>query len=286
MRYLILGKDGMLGHDLERVFGNDDFVAYGLKDLDITNRDEVGAKLMTVEPDVVINATGYTNVDLAEKEEEKANRVNGYGVGLLAKTCREIDATLVHFSTDYVFNGQKKSGYEEDDATDPINAYGRSKALGEKLLTDEMDKMDELSQKAGNYFLIRTSWLVGHHGNNFVNTMLETARKKKKIEVVNDQSGKPTFTLDLCQQVKWLLNSKEYPSGVYHVTNEGETSWYDFAREIFRLAGVSANVVACASGDFPREAARPRYSALINSKLPPLRQWEEALKEYLNEIRN
>ena len=284
MRYLILGKDGMLGHDLEHVFGNEDFVAYGLNDLDITDHDAVSAKLMTVEPDVVINATGYTNVDLAEKEEEKANKINGYGVGLLAKTCREIEATLVHFSTDYVFNGQKKAGYKEEDVTGPVNAYGRSKALGEKLLTDEMDKMEELSQKEGNYFLIRTSWLVGHHGKNFVNTILETAKKKKKVEVVNDQFGKPTFTLDLCRQVKWLLNSKEYPSGIYHITNEGVTSWYDFAREIFKLAGVSANVVACASEDFPRPAVRPQYSALINSKLPPLRPWNEALKEYLFQL--
>jgi dTDP-4-dehydrorhamnose reductase len=282
MRYLILGKDGMLGHDLEHVFGNEDFVAYGLKDLDITDRDAVGAKLITVEPDVVINATGYTNVDLAEKEEEKANLINGYSVGYLAKTCRDIGATLVHFSTDYVFNGQKKAGYGEDEVTDPVNAYGRSKALGEKLCCDEMDKMDEISQKEGTYFIIRTSWLCGHHGKNFVGTMLETARKKKKIEVVNDQFGKPTFSLDLCRQVKWLLTSREYPSGIYHITNEGATSWYDFAREIFKLAGVSANVVACASADYPREAVRPRYSALINNKLPPLRPWKEALEEYLS----
>ena len=286
MRYLILGKDGMLGHDLEHVFGDEDFVAYGLKDLDITNHEAVYEKFFTIQPDVVINATGYTNVDLAEKEEETANKINGYGVGLMAKACREIDATLIHFSTDYVFDGKKKSGYGEEETAHPVNAYGRSKALGEKLLTDEMEMINEAMPKEGNYFIIRTSWLYGHHGKNFVNTMLETAKKKKRVDVVNDQYGKPTYTLDLCQQVKWLVKSKEYPSGTYHITNEGVTTWYDFAREIFKLAGVSANVVACSSEDVSRAAVRPRYSALNNNKLPPLRPWQEALKEYLNVINN
>ena len=281
MRFLILGKDGMLGHDLEQVFGNEDFIAYGKADLDITEYDAITEKLMTVQPDVVINATGYTNVDLAEKEEVAAEKINGYAVGLLAKACREVDATLVHFSTDYVFNGDKKSGYTEEDATNPINAYGKSKALGEKLLSDEMDHINEAMLKEGRYFLIRTSWLYGHHGKNFVNTMIETARKKKTLRVVADQYGKPTWSMDLCRQVKWLIESKEYPSGIYHITNEGVTSWHEFAREIFRLAGISANVVACSSADYPRDAARPKFSALINNKLPPLRTWKEALNEYV-----
>ncbi len=284
MRFLILGKDGMLGHDLEHVFGNEDFIAYGMKDLDITNHEAVYEKFFTVEPDVVINATGYTNVDLAEKEEEQANEINGYAVGLLAKACREIDATLVHFSTDYVFDGQKKAGYSEEDATSPLNAYGRSKALGEKLITDEMELLDPDMPVEGSYFIIRTSWLYGLHGKNFVNTMLETAKKKKSLKVVNDQFGKPTYTLDLCQQVKWLVKSKEYPSGIYHVTNEGVASWSNFAREIFKLAGVSANVVACPSAAYPQVAKRPQYSSLVNNKLPPLRSWQEALKDYINKI--
>src|SRR5512140_998336 len=134
MRFMILGKDGMLGHDLVHVFGDQDFIAYGKNDLNILDRDGFVEALTTIQPDVVLNATGYTDVDLAEKEEEKANGINGYAVGILAKACREFDTTLVHFSTDYVFNGTKKSGYDEEDSLSPINAYGRSKALGEKLL--------------------------------------------------------------------------------------------------------------------------------------------------------
>jgi dTDP-4-dehydrorhamnose reductase len=281
MRYLILGKNGMLGRDLVNVFGREDLFAYDIADLDITNRDAVLEKLFSVQPDVVINAAGYTNVDFSEVEPEKANQVNGYAVGILAKACREIDATLVHFSSDYVFNGEKKSGYGEEDGTEPVNAYGRSKTLGEKLLTDEMEMLDELSPKDGKYFLIRTSWLYGKHGKNFVDTMLSMAKKRQKVEVVNDQFGKPTWTMDLCRQVKWLIESMEYPSGIYHITNEGVTCWYDFAKEIFKLAKLKTDVVPCSSAALKREARRPRYSALINNKLPPLRPWQEALKEYL-----
>jgi dTDP-4-dehydrorhamnose reductase len=280
MRYLILGKDGMLGHDLLHVFGDTDFIGYGKRELDVTNREAVFKAMVTVQPDVVINATGYTDVDLCEKEEELANTINGNAVSNLAQACREFDATLVHFSTDYVFGGTKKTGYNEEDATSPINAYGRSKALGESLLTDEMESLDETKPKEGKYFIIRTSWLYGHYGRNFAETIIENA-KKKLLKIVNDQNGKPTFTMDLARQVKWLLQSREYPSGIYHVTNEGVTSWYEFAREILRLARVSANVVPCSTAEVPRPAARPKFSALNNNKLPPLRHWKDALAEYL-----
>lgn len=281
MRILILGKDGMLGHDLEATFRNDDYIAFGLNDLDVTNKEQVFEKFMTVQPDVVINATGYTNVDLAEAEEEKANLVNGYAVGILARACREVGATFVHFSTDYVFPGLKKHGYGEEDALEPVNAYGRSKALGEKLLVEEMELMDSEDQQEGNYFLIRTSWLYGAHGKNFVDTMLDLGKQKKELKVVSDQHGRPTFSLDLCQQVKWLINTNDYPSGIYHVTNEGTTTWHDLAVEIFRLAAMRVNVLACTSSEYPRPAKRPEFSALINNKLPPLRPWKEALKDYI-----
>ncbi len=282
MRVLILGKNGMLGQDMVRVFHDQDIIAFDQKDLDITDRDKVFEQFMTVQPDVVINCTGYTNVDKAEEEEEKANEINGYAVGVLAQACREVDATLVHFSTDYVFRGDKKKGYGEEDPTDPINAYGRSKSLGEKLMIDEMEMLDELSTIEGHYFLIRTSWLFGHHGKNFVDTMLELGKTKKQLRVVDDQHGRPTFTLDLCEQIKWLLLSREYPSGIYHITNSGTTSWYKFAKKIFELAKIDIDVVACASEEFPRPAPRPQYSALLNNKLPALRPWEDALKAYLN----
>jgi dTDP-4-dehydrorhamnose reductase len=285
MRYLIFGKDGMLGRDLIHTFGREDLFAFGIEDVDITNANAVNEKLITVQPNVVINATGYTNVDFSEVEQEKANQINGYAVGNLAKCCRDIDATLVHFSSDYVFNGENKKGYGEDDATDPVNAYGLSKARGEKLLTEEMELINDTSQKEGSYFIIRTSWLYGRHGKNFVDTMLSMAKKRRKIEVVNDQFGKPTYTVDLCRQVKWLIESKEYPSGIYHITNDEVTCWYDFAKEIFKVSKIKVDVFPCSSNTLKREAKRPRYSSLINSKLPPLRTWHEALREYLTNLK-
>ncbi len=294
MRILILGKDGMLGKDLVHTFGREDLIALGHKDLDITNREAVFEKFMTIQPDIVINATGYTNVDLAENEEEKANQINGYAVGILAQACREIGATFVHFSTDYVFHGDKKTGYNEEDKTHPLNAYGRSKELGEKLLIEEMELMESEHDPEGRYFIIRTSWLFGKHGKNFVDTMLKLGadqlkaeaqgEKIKPLKVVSDQHGKPTYTVDLAEQVKWLLQSHEYPSGIYHITNEKETSWYDFARKIFDLSNMPVNVVSCSSVQYIRPAARPTNSALNNNKLPPLRPWTEALKDYLAKL--
>ncbi len=283
MRVLILGKNGMLGHDLLKVFSKEDVIAMGSADLDITDQERVFEEFMTIQPDVVINATGYTDVDLAEKEEEQANEVNGYAVGILAKACREIGATLVHFSTDYVFNGEKATGYREEDLTSAINMYGRSKELGEKLMVEEMEVQDDMYEPEGKYFLIRTSWLFGNHGKNFVDTMLKMSKEHKELKVVNDQRGKPTYTLDLARQVKFLLDTREYPSGIYHITNEEETTWFDFAQAIFELYKSKVRVLPCSSKEYVRPAKRPLFSTLMNTKLPPLRPWKEALAEYLSE---
>jgi dTDP-4-dehydrorhamnose reductase len=281
MRVLILGNKGMLGHDMETVFHGQDFIGLDKEELDILNKEKVYESFLTVQPDVVINCAAYTNVDRAEDEENLANLVNGYSVGVLASACREIDALFVHISTDYVFDGEKRQGYNEEDHTSPINAYGRSKMLGENLLFDEMEMLDQLNPVEGRYFLIRTSWLFGHYGANFVDKMLALAQEEQEIKVVNDQFGKPTYTLDLCKQIKWLIDTKDYPSGTYHVTNEGSTSWYDFAKEIYKLSDISAKVVPCSTAEIERKAKRPMFSILNNNKLPPLRSWQEALKEYL-----
>lgn len=281
MRVLILGKNGMLGSDMQKVFADIDFIALGQSDLDISDQEAVFETFMSIQPDVVINCTGYTDVDGAEENEETANNINGYAVGILARGCREIDATLVHFSTDYVFHGNKKSGYNEDDGLNPINAYGRSKALGEQLISDEMDSLNELTPKEGKYFIIRTSWLFGKHGKNFVDTMCQLGEQREIMSVVDDQHGKPTYTVDLCEQVKWLITSHEYPSGVYHITNEGSTTWLSFAKKVFKLSKMKTRVVPCSTDDFPRPARRPKYSALTNNMLPKLRSWEEALQDYI-----
>ncbi len=282
MRVLILGKNGMLGHDMEKVFSDTDMVALGFLDLDITDKEAVFETFMSIQPDIVINCTGFTDVDGAEKEEERANTINGYAVGVLARACREIDATLVHFSTDYVFHGDKKSGYNEEDGANPINAYGRSKLLGEQLIFDEMESIDPAAPKEGKYFIIRTSWLYGDHGSNFVETMMELSKGKETLRVVDDQFGKPTYTVDLCEQTKWLVTSHEYPSGVYHITNESTTTWFRFAKKIFELSKMKTRVVPCGTDEFKRPARRPKYSGLTNNMLPKLRPWEEALQDYLS----
>lgn len=283
MRILILGKNGMLGHDLQKVFHKEDFIALDRTELDITQENDVFEKFMTIQPEIVINATGYTKVDLAEQEEELANKINGYGVGILARACREIDATFVHFSTDYVFNGKNKKGYTEETKIEPINAYGRSKALGELLLTEEMElENDDLKGTEGKYFIIRTSWLFGNHGKNFVEAIINKALKGEPFKVIDDQHGCPTFTMDLCQQVKWLVESHEYPSGIYHITNSENTTWFKFAQEILKHKGLDHLISPCTTEDYPLPAPRPKNSILLNTKLPTLRSWKESLAEYMD----
>ena len=274
----------MLGHDLEIAFHGDDFIALGREELDIRDSEKLKETFFSIQPDVVVNATGYTDVDKSEEEEDKASEINGYAVGALARACREIDATLVHFSTDYVFSGTKKEGYNEEDTPEPMNAYGRSKLVGEELLIEEMELLDEEFPIEGKYFLIRTSWLFGHNGDNFVAKMLNLAKTKKEIRVVDDQFAKPTFSLDLARQARWLVASNEYPSGIYHITNEPETTWYKFAKKVFELAKIDVNIIPCSSEEFKTKAKRPKYSSLLNNKLPNLRFYEEALKEYLETL--
>ncbi|MFC1747769.1 dTDP-4-dehydrorhamnose reductase [Pseudomonadota bacterium] len=281
MRVLILGKNGMLGRDLESAFHGDDFIALDKADADITDSASLKDVFYNVEPDIVINAAGYTDVDKAEEEEELATELNGFAVGGLARLCREFDATFVHFSTDYVFDGKNRGGYNEDDSPSPINAYGRSKLLGEELLIEEMELLNEEYPKEGNYFLIRTSWLFGEHGENFVAKMLSLSKDKDEIKVVSDQHGKPTYTKDLAQQVRWLINTLDYPSGIYHITNEPTVTWAQFAQKIFEIAKIDARLQPCSSEEFETAAVRPEFSTLKNNKLPNLRSYEEAIKDYL-----
>jgi dTDP-4-dehydrorhamnose reductase len=283
-RYLILGKNGMLGMDLQKAFHDRDFVALGLDELDITDEEALKTQILNVQPDVIINATAYKDVNKAEIEEELANQVNGYAVGKLAKICRDFGITLVHFSTDYVFDGKKRDGYAEEDAICPINAYGRSKALGEQLLMDEMDhEIEEMDQEDGKYYLIRTSYLFGKHGASLISKLLDNAKKGEKFKVINDQFSRPTYTLDLARQVKWLVESNEYESGIYHICNHGVTNWYDLAKYLLAEAGYDPELVyACSMNDWEAPAARPQFSVLLNTKLPELRPWQEAIKDYLS----
>ncbi len=270
MKILIIGANGMLGTDLAQEFAEYNPTLWAREDLDITNFDDVDKKILNSDFEIVINAAAYTNVDKAEDEEDLAILINGDAVFHIATACKKIGATFVYYSTDYVFDGEKKEGYKEDDITTPKNAYGRSKLAGEKAI---------LSLPDLKYYLIRTSWLYGKAGKNFVATMLRLAQGGKEIKVVNDQFGSPTYAVDLARATKEILISNpEY--GIYHRTNSGQTSWHEFAKEIFSIFNVQANLVPCSSAEYQTKALRPKYSTLISTKLPSMRSWKECLREY------
>ena len=278
MKVVILGAKGMLGNDLGKVFY--DLSPYFLDkgELDITDQKGTSALLRHLSPDVVINAAAYTDVDGCEINRELAMKVNGEAPGYLAKAAKDVGAVFVHYSTDYVFDGKKIEGYSEDDKSgNPLNFYGETKLVGENAVREA----------GGEYYLIRTSWLYGINGKNFVETMLRLAKERKELRVVNDQHGKPTFSLDLARKTRELIENKK-DFGIYHITNEPATTWHDFAAEIIHrgltphLRGQTPELTPCTSSEFPRPAKRPTYSILKNTKLPPLRPWQEALSEYLS----
>ncbi len=261
IKVVILGAGGMLGSDLCEVFS--DAIQFTHKELDITNRELVINAIRENKPDVVINAAAYTNVDQAEDEQELAFAVNGYAPGYIAEACSNVGAKLIHYSTDYVFDGTKQE-YIESDKTNPINAYGRSKLLGEQ----------EIARCTDNYMIIRTSWLFGKHGKNFIDTMLRLSPQVDNVRVVNDQFGKPTYTADLACKTAEIIYLEP---GIYHITNDGTCSWYEFA------SAAIDNTSPCASEEYPTKAKRPQYSILTNTKITPMKHWKEALNDYIKE---
>ena len=263
-KIVIFGANGMLGHALQRVFPKAHFV--GHRDVDITNENAVKKILKRERPAVIINTAAYTDVDACEDNCDHAFAVNGCGPGYIATACSETEAILVHYSTDYIFDGTKQE-YREDDLPNPLNIYGKSKLLGEVSIRKNME----------NYRIIRTSWLFGSHGRNFVDTILSLSRQVPDVRVVNDQIGKPTYTTDLAQATAGIIRSKP---GIYHITNDGQCSWYEFASSFI------PNAIPCTSAEFPRKAQRPVYSVLANTKTPPLRHWREAVREYILTKRN
>lgn len=306
-KLLILGASGMLAADLIKIFSDDKkyrVTAWGFKDLDIANERMAYEKIGRLKPDIIINAAAYTAVDMAEKEFDKAMAVNGYALKSLAEIASQTGALLVHYSTDYVFDGKNPAGYKESDEANPESAYGQSKFVGEQMIL--MTAFHNSGAGCGgcgaghgcpkinamkplNYYIIRSSWLYGKKGPNFVKTMLDLAKNHTELKVVNDQRGNPTFTVDLARTTKDLIE-KKFQSGVYHFTNKTPKkgiSWYDFAKEIFRIKKIKVNIKQVTTKEFygadkTRLAARPKYSMLINTKLPAARDWKEALKEYLS----
>jgi len=269
---LVVGANGMLGHDLMQVLEGDTR-GLDLPDIDITSLDSVRRVLLTLKPKVIINSAAYTDVDGCETNIEQAMAVNGEGVGFLALTAREIGATLVQISTDYVFDGGKGSPYLEDDPVGPLSIYGESKLAGELNATT-----------VPSHLIVRTQWLYGLNGKNFVETMLRLATEKSELAVVDDQIGSPTWTYDLALAIKTLL--QKGCRGTYHAANSGFCSWNEFAQAIFEEEGLKMTVSGMTTKELNRPANRPLYSTLDCGKLERdsgfrPQQWREALKSYL-----
>jgi dTDP-4-dehydrorhamnose reductase len=260
----------MLGREVQQAFRDSELVAGGAKDFDVARRDPLAKAVQELRPDLVINCAAYTDVARAEHEEERATRINGEGAGNVAAACARIGAALVHVSTDYVFDGRDERGYAEDAACHPINAYGRSKAAGEAAVRS-LEKL----------FLVRTSWLYGRHGRNFVDTILRLAAERRELRVVQDQFGCPTYAKDLAAALRSLVQQSGF--GTYHITNAGSCNWAEFAREIVRQAGLDCRVVPITTQEFGDPTPRPRTSILLNHKVSALRPWPRALAAYLAE---
>jgi dTDP-4-dehydrorhamnose reductase len=271
-RYLVTGASGMLGRDLQRALRGRDVTALSRAELDITDPDAVRAAVAG--HDVVINSAAYTRVDDAESHEAEAYAVNALGPRLLAEAAAASGARLVTISTDYVFDGRGTAPYPEDAPTDPINAYGRTKAAGEAFVR-------ELAPATS--FVVRTAWIYGAHGPNFAATMLRLAATHDTVSVVTDQLGQPTWTGDLAERIVALLDA-DAPAGIYHATNAGQATWFEFARAVFSEAGLDPERVRPTdSAAFVRPAPRPAYSVLghdgwARAGLAPLRDWREALR--------
>ena len=269
---LVIGANGMLGRDLMDTLEGD-VRGVDIDDIDITQAESVRRVLLTLKPRVIINAAAYTDVDGCESNRERAIEVNGEGVAWLAMTAGEIGAKLVQISTDYVFDGRKETPYDEEDLPHPLSMYGQSKFAG------------ELNAKiVPEWLIVRTQWLYGLRGKNFVETMLRMGAERNELSVVTDQQGCPTWTMDVCEAVKALLKSG--CSGIYHAVNSGSCSWNEFAKAIFEESGMEVTVNPMTSDQLDRPAPRPLHSVLDTGKLTSdtgfqPRPWREALREYL-----
>lgn len=272
-KVLILGAKGMLGTALSSVFSDYELTLWDIEDIDIADKEMVEQKILSLQPEIIINAAAYTDVDGCEDNEDLAIKVNGIAVGYLASAVNQTKAILIHYSTDYVFDGKNPKGYNESAKPKPINAYGHSKLRGEQ----------ELLELANQYYLIRSSWLYGSNGKNFVDTILTKAASSDKLQVVNDQFGKPTYTVDLAQATLGLINHNE-PFGIYHITNETPDdgiTWYELAKKAVEIKDLDCKIGPCRTEQFPRPARRPEYSMLVNTKLEPLPDWQTSLEKYL-----
>ena len=291
MKILITGSKGQLGNELQSIIKNgyseigqvseniknSELFPLDIAELDITKLEDVKRVLKEIKPDVVINCAAATNVDGCESNQDLAFKINALGPRNLAMVCEEIGAKLVQVSTDYVFSGKGDKPLTEYDVPAPYSVYGKTKLKGEEYVR-------EFSSK---YFIVRTAWLYGYVGKNFVYTMMRLGAEKEELTVVNDQRGNPTHANDLAHHILKLIETEEY--GIYHCTGKGECSWYDFATEIMKLSGRKCKVIPVTSEQYKTAAKRPEYSSLDNMMLrctigDEMRDWKEALKSFMSNV--
>ena len=286
MNIWVIGKNGMLAKDILKVFDKNNISYFSTgREIDITNIDDLNNYIKNKNIDIVINCAAYTKVDLAEDEPEICAKINGFGVKNISEICENNNLKLIHFSTDYVFDGTSNKPYKESDTTNPINVYGRSKLEGEKY-----------ALSLNKSLIIRISWLYGINGNNFVYTMLNLMKNKDSIKVVNDQYGSPTNTLDIANLILHIIKDiKDFNFGIYHYTNEGNISWFDFANSIYDLAkknnilNKDCIVEPCNSKEYKTKAKRPKFSVLSKDKIKNdykinLIDYKESLNSFLKSL--
>lgn len=273
MRVALTGSDGMLGFAIKSTFTDIELVGLSRRDIDITNLDKTVSKIKEIKPDYLLHAAAYTDVDGSELNPEKAYLVNGIGTRNVTMACEAIGCPIMYISTDYVFDGTKKEPYDEWDLPNSINKYGLSKLLGERFVMSFTNR----------FYIVRTSWLYGKNGKNFVDSITRLLSEKEELNVVNDQIGSPTYTNDLAVKLRELID-RGY--GVYHITNASRCSWYEFAVEIAKLKNSKTKIQPITSDNLNRPAKRPAFSVLANTMLrlegiKELRHWRDALEDYL-----
>ena len=280
-KILVSGSNGQLGSELQEIasqFKAFQFVFFSRAELSITDRAALEKMFILHRPSYFINCAAYTAVDKAEKEKEIAEEINGHAVGAIATLCSQYDCRLIHISTDYVFNGKASTPLKEDDPVDPVNAYGDSKLMGERLAMQHTGAV-----------IIRTSWVYSKYGNNFVKTMKRLMGEKESISVVNDQVGSPTYAADLAAAIMEIITSGKWEPGIYNYSNSGVISWFDFANEIKTLLHSTCKILPISTAQFPTPAKRPAYSVLDKSKIKKVynittRDWKESLMKCMSKL--